>query len=72
MDGLDAHHPTQVGKDHHDAAGPVDMVADSLRRLADVGFAHPVLVFRTPFDLETIERLPNLRAAMTATLMPTP
>ena len=58
-------HRTQEGEDHLDAAGTVEMVADSLRRLAHAGFAHPVLVFRTPFDLETIERLPDLRAAMT-------
>ena len=57
-------HRTQEGEDHLDGAGPVDEVAASLRRLADVGFAHPVLVFRTPFDLETIERLPDLRAAL--------
>ena len=28
------------------------------------GFQHPVMIFRTPFDLETIERLPDLRAAL--------
>jgi F420-dependent oxidoreductase-like protein len=57
-------HRTQEGEDHLDAAGSVGLVADALRRLADVGFRHPVMVFRTPFDLETIEQLPDLRAAL--------
>jgi F420-dependent oxidoreductase-like protein len=62
-DWMHLHRP-QKGEDHLDAAGPVEVVADSLLSLADVGFAHPVLVFRTPFDLETMERLPDLRAAL--------
>lgn len=52
------------GEEHLDGAGTVEEVAASLRGLADVGFDHPVLIFRTPFDLETIERLPELRAAL--------
>ena len=71
MGGLDATHRTQEGEDHLDAADPVEMVADSLRRLADVGFAHPVLVFRTPFDLETIERPAGSPGGDGVTLTPT-
>ena len=52
------------GEERLDAAGTVDEVADSLRALAAVGFAHPVMIFRTPWDLETIDRLPELRAAL--------
>jgi len=47
-----------------DAGGTIDEVASALRRYADVGFRHPILVFRTPFDVETIDRLPELRAAL--------
>ncbi len=46
------------------AGGTVEEVAAQLRRVRDIGFRHPVLVFRTPFDLETMDRLPELRAAL--------
>jgi alkanesulfonate monooxygenase SsuD/methylene tetrahydromethanopterin reductase-like flavin-dependent oxidoreductase (luciferase family) len=52
------------GEERLDAAGTVEEVADALRALSDVGFAHPVMIFRTPFDHETIERLPQLRAVL--------
>jgi hypothetical protein len=29
-----------------------------------VGFEHAVKVFRSPFDLETMDRLPELRAIL--------
>ena len=38
-----------------DAGGPVEEVAAALARYRDVGFAHPILIFRTPWDLETME-----------------
>ncbi len=57
-------HQPQPGEGELDAAGTVDDVADVLARYRDVGFAHPIMVFRTPWDLETIERLPELRAAL--------
>ena len=47
-----------------DAHGSADDVAETLAAYRDAGFAHPVLIFRTPFDAETIERLPDLRAAL--------
>jgi F420-dependent oxidoreductase-like protein len=46
------------------AGGSLEETADQLRAYADLGFRHPVLVFRTPWDLETIDRLPALRAAL--------
>ena len=46
------------------AGGTVEEVAAQLRRYRDIGFRHPVLIFRTPFDLETMDRLPELRAAL--------
>ena len=57
-------HRPQDGEDRLTAAGPVEEVAASLRRYAATGFDHPVLIFRTPWDLETIGRLPELRAAL--------
>ena len=48
------------------AGGTVEEVAAQLRRYVDIGFRHPVLVFRTPFDLATMDRLPELRAALAA------
>jgi alkanesulfonate monooxygenase SsuD/methylene tetrahydromethanopterin reductase-like flavin-dependent oxidoreductase (luciferase family) len=57
-------HMPQAGEDRLTAFGSVDDVAAELDRYRAVGFAHPVLVFRAPFDLETMARLPELRAAM--------
>jgi len=57
-------HVPQEGEERLMAAGTVDEVAQTLARYREVGFAHPVLIFRTPFDLETMSRLPDLRAAM--------
>ena len=48
------------------AGGTVEEVAATLVRYRDAGFAHPILIFRTPFDHETMDRLPELRAAMGA------
>ena len=57
-------HRPQAGEGRLSAGGSVAEVADALRAYRDVGFEHPVLIFRTPFDLETIGRLPELRAAL--------
>jgi alkanesulfonate monooxygenase SsuD/methylene tetrahydromethanopterin reductase-like flavin-dependent oxidoreductase (luciferase family) len=60
---MEAHAP-QAGEGRLDAAGAIGEVAVALARYRDVGFAHLVMVFRTPFDLETIDRLPDLRALL--------
>jgi alkanesulfonate monooxygenase SsuD/methylene tetrahydromethanopterin reductase-like flavin-dependent oxidoreductase (luciferase family) len=57
-------HLPQAGEDRLDAFGTVDDVAATLDRYRAVGFAHPVMIFRTPFDHETMDQLPALRAAM--------
>ena len=59
-----AAHQPQSGEGELDAAGTVDDVAGVIARYRDVGFAHPIMVFRTPWDLETIDRLPELRAVL--------
>jgi alkanesulfonate monooxygenase SsuD/methylene tetrahydromethanopterin reductase-like flavin-dependent oxidoreductase (luciferase family) len=49
-----------------DAAGPVADVVPVLAAYRAAGFAHPVLVFRPPWDLETMAALPELRAMLGA------
>ncbi len=59
----DAHMP-QEGEGALDVGGTLAEVAGALDRYRAVGFDHPVLIFRTPFDVETMDRLPELRAAL--------
>ncbi len=47
-----------------DAGGSLDEVAAALAGYRAVGFAHPILIFRSPFDFETMDRLPELRAML--------
>ena len=44
-------------------AGSPDDVAAAIEPYRAAGFEHVIFVFRSPFDLETIDRLPELRAA---------
>ena len=60
---VEAHLP-QEDERGLDAGGSLDEVAETLAAYRDVGFAHPVLIFRTPFDFETMDRLPELRARL--------
>jgi F420-dependent oxidoreductase-like protein len=46
--------------------GPVDEVAASLAEYARAGFRHPILIFRSPWDLETIASLGAIREALAA------
>jgi alkanesulfonate monooxygenase SsuD/methylene tetrahydromethanopterin reductase-like flavin-dependent oxidoreductase (luciferase family) len=59
-------HSPRGGEGQLDAGGSVADVAATLREYRDAGFDHPVCVFRVPWDLETIDRLPQLRAALEA------
>jgi alkanesulfonate monooxygenase SsuD/methylene tetrahydromethanopterin reductase-like flavin-dependent oxidoreductase (luciferase family) len=59
-------HRPKGGEGRLDVGGSVAQVADTLRAYRDVGFAHPVLIFRTPWDVATMDRLPELRAALEA------
>ena len=45
-------------------AGPPAAVADYVRRFADLGIAEIIWIFRSPFDLETMSRLGDVRAAL--------
>ena len=42
--------------------GPPELVADFLREYEAVGVEEVLWIFRTPFDLETINRLDEVRA----------
>jgi len=44
--------------------GPPEAVAAFFRPYADLGIEEIVLTFRTPFDLETMRRLPEVRARL--------
>ncbi len=44
--------------------GPPTEVAKTTRADAALGFRHPIWIFRDPFDLETIGRLPEVRAEL--------
>jgi alkanesulfonate monooxygenase SsuD/methylene tetrahydromethanopterin reductase-like flavin-dependent oxidoreductase (luciferase family) len=46
------------------AGGPPDELAAYIRRFADLGVTEVMWVFRAPWDLETIARLPEVRAAL--------
>jgi F420-dependent oxidoreductase-like protein len=59
-----ATHRPQAGEDRLNAFGTVDEVAGQLDGYRAAGFDHAVLIFRSPFDLETMDRLPALRAAL--------
>ena len=53
------------GSDHGlTVAGPVETVASYLARYRTIGVGEIIFVFRSPFDLETIERVGELRAAL--------
>jgi alkanesulfonate monooxygenase SsuD/methylene tetrahydromethanopterin reductase-like flavin-dependent oxidoreductase (luciferase family) len=47
-----------------DVGGPPAAVADALRPYADLGVGEIVWVFRSPWDVETIARLGEVRAAL--------
>ena len=47
-----------------DVGGSPAEVADALRPYRDAGFGHVILVFRSPFDLETMDRLGEVRARL--------
>jgi alkanesulfonate monooxygenase SsuD/methylene tetrahydromethanopterin reductase-like flavin-dependent oxidoreductase (luciferase family) len=46
------------------AGGPPDRVAEYLRPFMELGIAEVMWTFRAPFDLETMRRLPEVRAAL--------
>lgn len=59
-------HRPHGNEDRLGAGGSMADVAAALAAYREAGFAHAVLIFRSPWDLATIDRLPELRAALGA------
>jgi F420-dependent oxidoreductase-like protein len=59
----DAHHP-RVGEGRLVVGGPVAAVAETLAEYVAAGISHPILVFRSPWDLETISAVATIRLAI--------
>jgi alkanesulfonate monooxygenase SsuD/methylene tetrahydromethanopterin reductase-like flavin-dependent oxidoreductase (luciferase family) len=57
------HHPLAEEAPLH-AHGSPDEVAAALQPWFDAGVGEVVLVLRTPYDTETIDALPEIRAAL--------
>ena len=57
-------HRLRVGRDELDVGGSPDEAAAALAPYRAAGFEHVIFVFRSPFDLETLDRLPELREAL--------
>jgi len=62
-----AHQPRE-GEGRLLVGGPVADVAAAIAGYAAVGVRHPILIFRSPWDLETIEALGAIRDALAARL----
>ena len=62
--GYAAAHQPREGEGRLVVGGPVDDVAQALAGYARVGFRHPILIFRTPWDLETIRSIGAMRDAL--------
>ncbi len=60
---LTGHLPQEDERDLS-AGGSLEEAATTLARYRDAGFAHPILIFRTPFDVETMDRLTELRTML--------
>lgn len=62
-DWAERHRP-QPDEADLDVGGSLEEVAEALARYRDAGVRHPILIFRTPADVETMDRLAELRAAL--------
>jgi F420-dependent oxidoreductase-like protein len=60
-----AHRPRE-GEGRLVVGGPIEEVAAMLVEYARAGFRHPILIFRSPWDLETIGSLGAIREAVAA------
>src|SRR6185369_4472958 len=64
--GYAAAHRPREGEGRLVVGGPVGEVAEALAAYARAGFRHPILIFRSPWDLETISSLGAIREALAA------
>jgi alkanesulfonate monooxygenase SsuD/methylene tetrahydromethanopterin reductase-like flavin-dependent oxidoreductase (luciferase family) len=58
--GLDSYDESTI------AAGPPEVVADALVPLVNAGFRHIIWSLRAPWDMETVQRLPEVRELVNA------
>jgi alkanesulfonate monooxygenase SsuD/methylene tetrahydromethanopterin reductase-like flavin-dependent oxidoreductase (luciferase family) len=65
-EGYAATHRPREGEGRLLVGGPVEAVADALAEYAAIGVRHPILIFRTPWDVETISSLGAVRQALEA------
>jgi alkanesulfonate monooxygenase SsuD/methylene tetrahydromethanopterin reductase-like flavin-dependent oxidoreductase (luciferase family) len=61
-----AEHRPKDGEGRILLGGPVEEVAAEIAEYVRVGFRHPILIFRTPWDLETINALGAIRERIAA------
>jgi alkanesulfonate monooxygenase SsuD/methylene tetrahydromethanopterin reductase-like flavin-dependent oxidoreductase (luciferase family) len=62
--GYAATHQPREGEGRLVVGGPVEAVAEELAGYARAGFRHPILIFRSPWDLETIRSAGAIREAV--------
>ena len=55
---------TTIDDDEELFVGSPEAVADALRPIVEVGFRHLIIDAKAPYDVETIERLPEVRALL--------
>jgi hypothetical protein len=63
-----AAHGPREGEGRLVVGGPAEEVAAALAEYARIGFRHPILIFRSPWDLETIGSLGKIRDALAAAI----
>ena len=64
--GYAAVHRPREGEGRLVVGGPIAAVAEALAEYARIGFRHPILIFRSPWDLETIRSIGAIREALAA------
>jgi alkanesulfonate monooxygenase SsuD/methylene tetrahydromethanopterin reductase-like flavin-dependent oxidoreductase (luciferase family) len=61
----DLHMPSDINPERLQVGGSPAEVAAELRRHEEAGFGHTIWVFRDPYDIETMQRLADVRRMLT-------
>jgi F420-dependent oxidoreductase-like protein len=61
LSGLAKANGDTLGDDEHAYVGSPQQIADELRPVVEIGFRHIIVDAMGPYDVETIERLPEVR-----------
>jgi alkanesulfonate monooxygenase SsuD/methylene tetrahydromethanopterin reductase-like flavin-dependent oxidoreductase (luciferase family) len=64
MESFEANGERYEADEGWDWFGPPDLIAERWRPLLDIGFRHAIAEVPAPYDLETLARLPEVRALM--------